>query len=179
MICKIIKAKSWLFIHKLSGLHVACTVLNFLYGYVFLLMSMFLTTTAGLGKGKKNYNPTVVVNMQTAMLLVAQLQYVFATQLNKINSTLLIRKGSLFVQMNEWLMFQPGADDLQAVTLMQHIEEHTMQLSEQSLLFTKFCSKSNILNFITFITKLKAILHKVIYVLLCTVTCNALNLDDN
>ena len=58
-----------------------------------------------------------------------------------------------------------------------------MQLCEQSLLFTKFCGKSNILNFITFmhsfITKLKAILHKVIYVLLCTVTCNTLNLDDN
>jgi len=39
---------------------------------------MFLTTNAGLGKGKKNYNPTAVVNMQTAMLLVTQFQYVFA-----------------------------------------------------------------------------------------------------
>jgi len=57
---------------------------------------------------------------------------------------------------------------------MKHIEEDTMQLCEQSLLFMKFCSKSNILNFIPFITKLK-----VIYFLLCTVTCSTLNLDDN
>lgn len=62
---------------------------------------------------------------------------------------------------------------------MKHIEEDTMQLCEQSLLFTKFCSKSNILNFIPVITNLKVILHKVIYILLCTVTCNTLNLDDN
>ena len=55
---------------------------------------------------------------------------------------------------------------------MKHTEEDTMQLREQSLLFTKFCSKSNILNFITLITKLRVILHNVIYVLLCTVTCN-------
>jgi hypothetical protein len=62
---------------------------------------------------------------------------------------------------------------------MKHIEEDTMQLCEQSLLFTKFCSKSNILNFIALITKLTVILHKVSYDLLCTVTCSNLNLDDN
>lgn len=53
MTCKITEAKSWSFVHRLSGLHVVCTVLNFLYNYVFLQMSMFLTTTAGLGKGEK------------------------------------------------------------------------------------------------------------------------------